>query len=135
MPTKTTVERDNGPVGAANTAVTVSSKAVQSYERRVLSAVYIAYSANASVSVTVTINSGLGADFDVRVAAIVLSVNQWGVYIPERPLSIAVGDVIDVLLPAGGAGVTATAQILFEVAEEVSDEQRGYETEQRMGAR
>lgn len=135
MPTKIVVERDNGPVGAANTAVTISSKAVKSYERRVLSAVYIAYSANASVDVTVTINSGLDANFDILVATLSLVADRYGVYLPERPLPVAVGDVIDVLLPAGGASITATAQILFEVSEEVSDEQRGYETEQRMGAR
>ena len=136
MPTKTVVERYNGPVGAANAAVTVSSPAVLSYERRVLSAVYIAYSADSSVDVTVTINSGLGGDFDILVATLSLSVDRWGVYVPDRPLPLSVGDVIDVLLPAGGAGITATAQILFEVAEEVSDEQKGYQlSEQRMGAR
>ena len=78
MPIQTVVERENGPVGIANTATTISSRSVRSYERRTLSAVYVAYSANASVNVTVTINSGLGSDFDVVVSTLVLSTSRYG---------------------------------------------------------
>ncbi len=134
MPIQIVVERENGPVGIANTATTISSRSVRSYERRTLSAVYVAYSANASVNVTVTINSGLGSDFDVVVSTLVLSTSRYGVYLPERPMPLAVGDTIDVLLPAGGASVTATAQLLFEVEQDV-DEERGYAAEPQMGAR
>ena len=133
MPIQTLVERYTGPIGAANTATTVSSKAVQSYERRKLSAVYVVYSANVSVSATITINSGLGSDWDILVNTLAFSAERYGVYIPERALPVAVGDVIDILLPAGGSGITAVATVLFDVEVDV-DEERGYQAEPRMGA-
>lgn len=122
-------------LSTANTAATISSERVTADKRTSLSAVYIAYSANVSVNVTVTINSFYGSGFDVRVATIVLSVNRWGLYVPVRALPLTEGDVIDVLLPAGGAGVTATARIVFDNEYPTQDGEGGYQIEPQMGAR
>lgn len=123
-------ERVKG-LGLANAALTVSTPGPVSAERRtVLKAVYVSYSANVGVSVTVTINSGAGAAFDVRLATIVLAANRWGVYVPTVPIPLAVGDTIDVAAPAGGAGITATAQILLDHEYPAQDGEGGYQVEQ-----
>lgn len=116
-------------VGAANTALTVSSPPVTRDKRTWLSAIYVTYSANATVSVTVTLNSGVASDYDVRLATLTLVANRYGVFLPEREEPLAVGDVIDVVAPAGGAGITAAVEIKLEHEYPVPDTRGGYEAE------
>lgn len=116
--------------GLANTALTVSTPEPVSAERRtVLRAVYVSYSANVNQSATVTLNSGAGAAFDVRLATIDLVAQRWGVYIPDVPIPLAVGDTVDVAAPAGGAGITATAQILLDHEYPAPDGEGGYQVD------
>ncbi len=98
----------------ANAAFTLSTSPVRRDRRSWLTAVYVTYSANVSVSGTVTINSGLVADFDVVLATLVFTAERYGVYLPEQPVPLAPGDVIDVLAPAGGASVTAAVEVKLE---------------------
>lgn len=116
-------------IGGANAAVTVSSPPVTRDKRTWLSAVYITYSANVSVSATVTLNSGVVAAFDLRLATLTFVANRYGVFLPERMEPLAVGDVIDVLAPAGGAGITAAVEIKLEHEYPVPDIRGGYEAE------
>ncbi len=101
-------------IGAGNTAYTLSSPAVIQSKRTWLTAVYITYSANVSVSGTVTINSGLDAAYDVLLATLVFASERYGVYLPEQPVPLALGDVVDVLAPAGGGTITAAVEIKVE---------------------
>lgn len=128
------VERVTGPIGTANTALTVSSEPVPRAERKTLSAVYIVYSANVSLDATVTLNSALGSDWDVILGTLTFTAERYGVYLPERPIPLSTGDVIDVLSPAGGASITATAVILFNNDTPLQDGEGGYQIEPSMGA-
>ncbi len=110
-------------ISGANAALTVSSPPVTKNRRTSLSAVYIAYSANVAVTVTVTINSGVAPAYDTRLASIDFVANRYGWFVPERAFPLADGDVIDVVAPAGGAGITAAVQILLE--HEYPPEDRG----------
>lgn len=111
---------------AANTALTVSTVPVSHDRKYKLVAVYVAYSAGiaANLSATVTLNSGIAAAYDTRLATIDLVAGQrWGVYVPPTPLPLGLGDTIDAVAPAGGAGVTSAVQILFEEERPLSESQ------------
>ena len=122
--------------GEANTALAASLPEVVRPTRRThLKAVYVTYSANVSVDVTVTLNAGVGAAYDVRLATMSLVANRWGVYLPEVSIPLVPGDTIDVAAPAGGAGITATVQILLSEDLPTQDGEGGYQIEPQMGAR
>jgi len=118
-------------LGLANTALALATPVPVAADRStVLKAVYVSYSANVSVDVTVTLNSGAGAAYDVRLATITLAAQRWAVYVPDIDVPMALGDTIDVAAPAGGVGITATAQILLDHEYPVQDGEGGYQYEQ-----
>ena len=96
----------------ANAAVTVTP--ATGALRRILF-VTVKYSASVTVNVTVTLNSGAGANWDTLLATIALSAATDGVWIPDEELIISDDDVIDVLAPAGGVGITAAVAVYSEV--------------------
>jgi hypothetical protein len=98
-----------------------------------LTAVYVVYSANVSLNATVTINSGVAGGFDVLLSTLTFAANRYGVYLPEQPIPLAPEDVIDVLTPAGGAGITAAVEIKFEHEYPVPDVVGRYEAERAEG--
>ena len=120
-------------IGGANAALTTSSPPVTSDKRTWLAAVYVTYSANVSLDATVTINSGVVAAFDVLLSTLTFVANRYGVYLPEQRIPLAVGDVIDVSTPAGGAGITAAVEIKFEHEYPVPDIVGRYEAERAEG--
>lgn len=100
----------------ANAAQTVSTPPVGVQSRRRLLFVTVVYSAAVTLNVTVTLNSGAGAAFDTLLQTIALSANTDGLFIPDGDVDIQSDDVIDVLAPAGGAGVTSAVAIYWEEA-------------------
>ncbi len=78
--------------------------------------VTVKYSADVTQNVTVILNSGAGDAWDTLLGTIVLTDARSGFWIPDAALPIADDDVIDVLAPAGGAGVTSAAAIYSEVS-------------------
>lgn len=116
-------------IGSAAAELTVSSPPVSGDNRTWLSAVYIAYSANFTGSATVTINSGVASGYDVRLATLTFVAQRYGVYLPEKDVPLAKGDVVDVVAPAGAAGVTASVEIKLEHEYPVPDTRGGYEAE------
>lgn len=95
----------------ANAAQTVSSS---TRGRRVLELVTVAYSANVGLDVTVTLSAGAGAAYDVVLSKPTIAAGRYAVYLPEKRIPLADGDAIDVLAPAGGAGITSGVQIYTE---------------------
>lgn len=77
--------------------------------------VTVKYSAVVTVNVTITLNSGAGAAWDTILQTIVLTAAQDGVWIPDADIEIGDDDVIDVLAPAGGVGITAAIAIFTEI--------------------
>ena len=68
-----------------------------------------AYSAAPTqTGVTVTINSGVGAAYDCTLSTGTAN-TRYSTFIPERPILLLPDDVIDVVAPAGGAGITSAA--------------------------
>lgn len=98
-------------VGAANTALTLSSPPIRDNKLKQLTHVFVAYSANVSLDVTITLNSGLLPAHDVTLSTLTFSANRFGVYIPDVPIPLDDGDVVDVLAPAGGGSITAAIEI------------------------
>lgn len=106
-----TITRDTG-TSAANTAQTVSTSAADIVR---LLFVTIKYSASASPTVTVTLNSGAGSSFDTVLSSTVMSSDTDVVFIPDEAIFIEGDDNIDVLAPAGGAGITSSVAIYTEI--------------------
>lgn len=96
---------------AANTELTVSTPTARGRVQRLLS-VLAKYSANVTVNVTVTLNAAHGAAYDTLLQTIALSAAQNGVWLPDAEILLEPDDAIDVVAPAGGAGVTAAVTIL-----------------------
>lgn len=96
---------------AANAAQTVSTPA--GGPRRVLS-VTVKYSGNVTANVTCTLNSGAGAAWDTLLKTIVLTAQQAGVWEPDEEIILMGDDVLDVVAPAGGAGITSAVAIYTE---------------------
>ena len=97
----------------ANAAKTTSTPTGKT--RKILWAT-VKYSADVTQNVTVTLNSGTGTAWDTLLGTIVLTSAQAGFWIPETPLTIIDDDVIDVVAPAGGAGITSAVAIYSEVS-------------------
>lgn len=116
-------------IGGANAAHTVSSQPVPKDRRVWLKTVLVSYSANVSVDATVTLNSGVAAAFDIRLSTLTFTANRWGVYLPEQSIPLSLNDVIDVLAPAGGAGITAAVEIKFSYEYPQPDTRGGYEAD------
>ena len=92
----------------ANTAQTVNTPAEGPLLLLFVTCKYSA--APTQAGVTVTLNSGVGAAYDAELNA--GSANaQTTVYAPTGRIIIAPDDVLDVLAPAGGAGITSTIAI------------------------
>ena len=96
---------------AGNTALTLSTLSGQL--RRLLFVTVKYSAAPTQTGVTVTLNSGAGAAYDTLLAT--GSANaQNTVYIPDEEILLMGDDVIDVLAPAGGVGITAAIAIYTE---------------------
>lgn len=96
---------------AANSAFTVTPTVGR--VRRILF-VTVKYSANVTVNVTVTLNSGRGSTYDTLLQTIALAAARDGFWIPDEDVILADDDELDVLAPAGGAGVTSTIMVYSE---------------------
>ncbi len=99
-------------VSVANTAKTVSTVAGET--RRIVS-VTVTYSAPVTVNVDITVNSGAGAAYDNLVQTIALSGARWAYWTPNKKTILLDDDALDVLAPAGGAGITSAIAIVTEV--------------------
>ena len=104
--------RDTGE-SDPDTDVTVSTST--GHCRRLLF-VTVKYSAPVTQNATVTLNSGMGAAWDTVWATIALVAAKDGVYTPDGKMTIADDDVIDVVAPAGGPGITSAIAIETEIA-------------------
>ena len=109
---RTKIDRATGQSGA-NAAQTVSSPAG---EQRRIEKVTVKYSGSVSVSVLLTLNSGAGAAWDVLLPTITLTAATDGVWIPDDEVLLKLDDVLDVLAPAGGEGITSTVAIYTDIA-------------------
>lgn len=101
------LDRDVGTSGA-NAAQTVSTPLGGG---RRLAYVTVKYSSAVTEDVTVTLNSGAGSAYDTLLATMELANNQHGVFIPDEMVDILPDDTIDVVAPAGGAGITSAVTI------------------------
>ncbi len=110
MPYPKNLERTVGQ-SAADTAKTTSTP---SGAPRRISHVTVKYSAPVTVNVTNTLNSGAGDAYDVLLPTIVITADVDGVWFPDKELIINDDDVLDVLAPAGGAGITSAVTIYSE---------------------
>ena len=97
----------------ANAAKTTSTPTGQT--RTILWAT-VKYSAPVTQKVTITLNSGAGEAWDTLLGTIVLTDARSGFWIPDHPLTIIDDDAIDLVAPAGGAGITSAAAIYSGVA-------------------
>lgn len=95
----------------ANTAITVSSP-VGAVFRLIMATVK--YSAAVSLDVVVTLNSGAGSTYDTELQKITLTAATDVLWIPDEAIMITDDDVIDILAPAGGVGITAAVTIYLE---------------------
>ncbi len=89
---------------SANTAQTISTTPGPTAR---LAYVTVKFSSAVTKDVTVTLNSGAGSAYDTLLATMELVSNQYGVFIPDEKIDIFPDDVIDVVAPAGGAGITS----------------------------
>lgn len=93
----------------ANTAITVTSP-VGALRHILL--VTITYSATITVDPTITLNSGLGSAYDTLLQSVDSGAGATDmVWIPDEELWIMDDDVLDVLAPAGGGGITSAIAI------------------------
>ena len=104
---RTKINTATGQSGA-DAAQTVSTPSGQ--QRSVLS-VTVKYSGSVSVDVTLTLNAGAGAAWDVLLPTITLNAETDGVWIPDGEMILGPDDVLDVLAPAGGAGIMSAIAI------------------------
>lgn len=109
---RTTVKRTTGE-SDANAAQTISSP---SGEQRRVEKVTVKYSGAVSVSVLLTLNSGAGAAWDTLLPTIILTSATDGVWIPDDEIILKDDDVLDVLAPAGGVGITSAVAIYTDIA-------------------
>ncbi len=93
---------------AANTAQTVSTTTGKT---RRLQMVSVKYSSSVTQNVTITLNAGAGASWDTLLNTIALVAATDGTWTPDRDIYILQDDVLDVLAPAGGGGVTSAVSI------------------------
>ncbi len=115
----TTVRKDlpnrslerHSDASAADTALTLSTPSGQ--PRRVLYAT-VKYSAPVTVNVTCTLNSGVGPAYDTLLPTMELIAAANGLWIPDAELVLYGDEMIDVLAPAGGAGITSALAIYTE---------------------
>lgn len=99
--------------GTANQADTLTSGTERA---RKLLYVTCAYSNTPTqAGVTVTLDSGLGAGFDSLLTTGTANARYTN-YIPDGDIWLMEGDAIVVAAPAGGAGLTASINIVFEKA-------------------
>lgn len=108
----TTIKRTTGQSGA-NAAQTVSSP---SGEQRRIEKVTVKYSESVTVDVLLTLNSGAGSAWDTLLPTIPLTAAKNGLWLPDDEVLLAEGDVLDVLAPAGGVGVTSAVAIYTDIA-------------------
>lgn len=93
---------------AANTAQTVST---ETGNTRRLQMVTVRYSSSVTQNVTITLNAGAGASWDTLLQTIALVAATDGMWTPDEDIFILQDDVIDVLAPAGGGGITSAVSI------------------------
>lgn len=96
----------------SNAAQTVS---VSGGQRRRLLYVTVKYSGPVTQSVTITLKSHAGAAWDTLLQTIELTAASDGLWIPDGNLRLSNNDAVDVLAPAGGAGVTSAVAIYLEI--------------------
>jgi hypothetical protein len=84
---------------------------------RHLLAVYVTYSDVVTLDVTVTLDSGLGSAYDCLFASLPFAAGKAGVYLPSSPLPLMSDDIVAVVAPAGGVGVTSQIIIVSEITE------------------
>lgn len=107
------IDRDSDQSGAdAELTLSTASGRV----RRILF-VTVKYSGSVTKNVTITLNSGAGSNWDTLLQTIALSAATDGVWIPDEETDLADDDVIDVVAPAGGVGVTAAVAVYTKVLE------------------
>ena len=106
------IERSVGTSGA-DAAQTVSSPTEPTAVRRV-NMITVAYSAAPTQGgVTVTINNGAGAGYDCPLLTGAANA-RYTTFLPTAELYLNVDDVLDVLAPAGGVGITSAIAIYTE---------------------
>ena len=100
---------------ASQTVVTATG-----LKRRILY-VTIAYSANVNLTVNITLLSALGAPWNTLLAAVGFTAQANGLWVPPHSeFVIAPLDQIQVVAPAGGAGITSAVAIYNEIIGETS---------------
>lgn len=111
------VKRTNG-LSAANSPITVSDTTATdtlAKPRRVLYAT-IKLSGSGTTTATLTLNSSLGSGYDAELGSVAISADTVGVFIPTHDhLIVLPEDALDFLVPAAGAGVTASVALYTEV--------------------
>ena len=95
-------------ISAANTAQTVSTPGGRHMQIAYATVKYSA--APTQTGATVTINSGIAADYDTLLTTGSANV-QSTLYMPDGDLILCEDDVLDVVAPAGGAGITSAVAI------------------------
>lgn len=101
--------------GAANAPVTLSTPG-----GRIRQLLYVAvkYSGVPVQSgVTVTLNSGAGAAYDTVLSTGAANAQNTAYIVPDSNVFTTDDDVIDILAPAGGVGLTASISAYTEVLE------------------
>ncbi len=95
---------------AANTAQTVSTAPETGAPMQVIMVTAKYSAAPTHAGVTVTLNSGAGAGYDAQLDASASNAQTY-VYRPSPPVPMYPDDAIDVVAPAGGAGITSSVTI------------------------
>ena len=98
--------------GIANTAFAFRSEPITDWGQLV--AVFVVFSATASVSVDISLDSALGATYDARLTRVTTVADTTVWWLPEKDLRLAKNDRILVEVPALGATVTATVAVYVD---------------------
>ena len=83
---------------------------------RRITSVTVKYSANVSLDVTITLLSGAGVSWNVEQHKKTLSGANTVIWYPDGDLLLSDTDVLEVLVPAGGADITGAAAIYSKVS-------------------
>lgn len=103
--------------GSANTELSLSTPVLGRNRPQKLLFVTVAYSAAPTqTGVTVTLDSGAGAAFDCTLFTGTANA-QFSVYEPTADIIVLHDDIIKVVAPAGGAGITATVSVYTQEIE------------------
>ena len=99
--------------GLADTQLTASVSPTQI--RANIFFITIKYSEKVKEDVTITLNSGAGAAYDTLLETISLSQETDAVWIPDNEIFIMDDDALDIVAPAGGAGITCAIAVYHGV--------------------